>query len=485
MSRKKVVIIGAGPGGLAAGMRLISLGYHVSIYEKAAQIGGRTAASKLGAYCFDIGPSSLTMPHILTSLFMDAERNMYDYLTLIPLDPLYQLHFKDTRFRLYQNKQKMQQEWQKVFPCYEKYYQRFMAENAKKMLYITPLFELPVNSLSYFLRPRFWRALPSLTLGRGLIDDVARFFTEPFLRYAFTLQTRYLGMSPWQAPSYNTLFSFAENYYGTYYAAGGNHAITTAMADVFREKGGTIHLGRSVVSFKKQKKHLQSCRLQNGEEVAADYFIFNGPPPQEDLPAKTSYTNSAVVWYLGLDIQLPLSSEIILFPDDLRETMSALHDKLILPADPLIYISNPSSLDPTLAPPGHSVLRITVPVPHLKASIDWHAAFPAFEKQVMHLVRKKLALQDLSSHIRVKHVRTPLDWQASYHLPYGALFGTKQTYWQRGFHHTSTRFHRRFKNGFLVGSQAHPGSSLPYILLGAEAVAKEIHQLAKKKPTRD
>ncbi|WP_239256495.1 phytoene desaturase family protein [Listeria ilorinensis] len=483
MSRKKIMIIGAGPGGLAAGMRLTALGYHVSIYEKSDQIGGRTAASCIGPYRFDIGPSSFTMPHILASLFMEAERNMYDYLSLIPLDPNYQLHFKDTRLRLYPNNEKMCQEMRDIFPRYEKQYQNFMIENAKKMLYITPLFELPVNNLSYFLRPRFWRALPSLTLGRNLIDDVARFFTDPFLRCVFTLQTRYLGMSPWYSPSYYSILSFAENYYGTYYAAGGNNAITAAMAKVFCENGGEIHLEKPVVALKKQNGHLRSCQLQNGEEIAADYFIFNGPPPNQYPQAKTTYTTSAVVWYLGLNRQLPLYPEIILFPDDLKKTMASLHDKHTLPEEPLIYLSNPSTLDPSLAPSGHSVLRITVPVPNLKASIDWQSAFPTFEKQVMQLIQQKLKLDDLTPYIQAKHVRTPSAWQEAYHLPYGALFGTKQTYWQRGFHHTSTKFHRRFKNAFLVGAQAHPGSSLPFILLGAEAVVKEIDQLNKKKST--
>ncbi|EUJ19773.1 phytoene dehydrogenase [Listeria aquatica FSL S10-1188] len=61
--------------------------------KKNSVIGGRTSKLSLGNYFFDMGPSSLTMPHQLTSLFMNSNRNLHDYLTLLPIDPLYRLFF--------------------------------------------------------------------------------------------------------------------------------------------------------------------------------------------------------------------------------------------------------------------------------------------------------------------------------------------------------------------------------------------------------
>ena len=61
MDKKKIVIIGAGPGGLTAGMILAHRGFDVHIYEKDAIVGGRNALIKLGDYSFDTGPTFLMM----------------------------------------------------------------------------------------------------------------------------------------------------------------------------------------------------------------------------------------------------------------------------------------------------------------------------------------------------------------------------------------------------------------------------------------
>lgn len=98
---KKIAIIGAGPGGLAAGMLLSQLGYEINIYEKNDRIGGRTALHKMGKYSFDIGPSALTMTHVLTSLFMDCKRDILDYVSLLPINPIHTLYFQEVTFPLY------------------------------------------------------------------------------------------------------------------------------------------------------------------------------------------------------------------------------------------------------------------------------------------------------------------------------------------------------------------------------------------------
>ena len=57
MAKKKVIIIGAGPGGLSCGMILAKHGFDVSIFEKRDIIGGRNGYIQAGEYKFDIGPT--------------------------------------------------------------------------------------------------------------------------------------------------------------------------------------------------------------------------------------------------------------------------------------------------------------------------------------------------------------------------------------------------------------------------------------------
>ena len=66
---KKILIVGAGPGGLAAAMLLAHRGFDVRVFEKADQPGGRTSELKLGDYRFDVGPTFFMMKFILDEIF--------------------------------------------------------------------------------------------------------------------------------------------------------------------------------------------------------------------------------------------------------------------------------------------------------------------------------------------------------------------------------------------------------------------------------
>ena len=54
---KRVVIIGAGPGGLASAMLLAGAGYDVTVLERQSRVGGRTATIGANGFPFDLGPT--------------------------------------------------------------------------------------------------------------------------------------------------------------------------------------------------------------------------------------------------------------------------------------------------------------------------------------------------------------------------------------------------------------------------------------------
>lgn len=94
---EKMIVIGAGPGGLAAGMMLASNGFEVEVYEKQTYIGGRNSQIRLGEYKFDMGPTFLSMLHIAEELFQASGRNMHDYIQAVELDPMYELIFENKK----------------------------------------------------------------------------------------------------------------------------------------------------------------------------------------------------------------------------------------------------------------------------------------------------------------------------------------------------------------------------------------------------
>ena len=58
---KSVVIIGAGPGGLAAAMLLAKGGMQVTVLERLAKPGGRCSSIEADGFKFDIGRHSFSI----------------------------------------------------------------------------------------------------------------------------------------------------------------------------------------------------------------------------------------------------------------------------------------------------------------------------------------------------------------------------------------------------------------------------------------
>jgi len=52
----KIVVIGAGVGGMTAAARLAKKGHEVSIYEASGRTGGKCRTEWIGDYAFDTGP---------------------------------------------------------------------------------------------------------------------------------------------------------------------------------------------------------------------------------------------------------------------------------------------------------------------------------------------------------------------------------------------------------------------------------------------
>ncbi|WP_439442905.1 phytoene desaturase family protein [Listeria aquatica] len=486
---KKVAIIGAGPGGLATAMRLLANGYQVDIFEKNSVIGGRTSKLSLGNYFFDMGPSSLTMPHQLTSLFMNSNRNLHDYLTLLPIDPLYRLFFPSGKTFAPSGDQKATlNELNRVFPGNEMNFYRFMSGNAKKILYLTPLLDYSFGNLKDFVRPTMLRAIPSLSIGRTLIDETSKYFEDEELQLAFTFQMKYMGMSPWEIPGIYSVLPFSEYYYGSFHPTGGQSQILQAMKTVIEEYHGQIHLNAEVAKVNTSKHEITGIELRDGRLVQADHYIMNAdlsyavknlfvtekPLKFKNKMAQKKYSASAFVIYLGLDTLLPVDHQTVLFPKNYKVHADETTNLKVLSDDFSIHITNPSVTDTTMAPIGHSAVRIMVPVPNNESQIDWDQEREPFRNKILETVKAKLHLEDLEDHIVEERVITPKEWEKDFHIHLGAIFGMMQSFRQIGMGNPVNKLHKQFKNLFVVGTSAHTGTSLPYIMESAKYAVNKI-----------
>src|SRR5918995_7012160 len=92
MSRR-IVIVGAGPGGLASAMLLARAGADVTVIEKQSHVGGRTATLKAEGFRFDLGPTFFLYPRILSEIYAAAGYDLRSEVSMVRLDPQYRLVF--------------------------------------------------------------------------------------------------------------------------------------------------------------------------------------------------------------------------------------------------------------------------------------------------------------------------------------------------------------------------------------------------------
>ena len=114
-NKKHIVIVGAGPGGLCAGMLLSKRGFKVTIFDKNNEVGGRNRPIRLGDFIFDTGPTFLLMKHVLDDMFALCGKKSADYLEFIKLDPMYRLLFSDRSIQVFSDRQKMRAELEQGF----------------------------------------------------------------------------------------------------------------------------------------------------------------------------------------------------------------------------------------------------------------------------------------------------------------------------------------------------------------------------------
>src|SRR5436305_6179033 len=90
---KRVLIVGAGPGGLAAAMLLARAGLDVTVLECQPHVGGRTSRLGGAGFRFDLGPTFFLYPRVLREIFAACGRDLDCEVPMVRLNPQYHLIF--------------------------------------------------------------------------------------------------------------------------------------------------------------------------------------------------------------------------------------------------------------------------------------------------------------------------------------------------------------------------------------------------------
>lgn len=492
---KKILIIGAGPGGLTSGMILANRGYDVTILEKTDTIGGRNAPLQAGPYTFDTGPTFLHQKFTLDEIFAETGRTPEDYMDFVKLDPMTTLTWGDISMETSCHQQTMLANIEASFPGESANYKRFMEDHAIKLEKIFPCLLKSYHKLSCYLSTNLLKALPYVATTKSVMDVLSEYFTDERLKLAFTFQAKYLGMSPWNCPALFSILSYIEYAHGIYHIQGGLSNISAGMAKSFEEDGGKIQLNAEVIEINYNGKHAASVTLADGKTIECDDLIVNADyaharstifgkknTPRETLLEK-KYSCSTFMLYLGIDkLYADQPHHHILFADDYHQNLRDIQDEKVISDDMSIYIRNSSITDPTVAPEGHSQLYVLVPTINRRHGETWDQMRTRYRDQVLDRIIERTGMKDLREHIVEERIITPTDWE-NQNIFIGATFNLAHTLDQMLYLRPRNRM-KEFKNIYLVGGGTHPGSGLPTIYESGRISANLICESHGQKVTR-
>ncbi|RYD19751.1 MAG: phytoene desaturase [Verrucomicrobiaceae bacterium] len=485
-AKNKIVIVGAGPGGLTAGMILARRGFDVTIVEKQDRVGGRNAELKAGDFSFDTGPTFLHQKFTLDEMFEEAGRKSADYLDFRLLDPMSRLTWGDISLETSCDVERMAGQIEQAFPGNADGYRRFMEDHARKMRTIYPCLQRPYHQLRSYCSTTLMKALPYVLTRKSVVDVLDQYFTDQRLKLAFTFQAKYLGMSPWNCPALFSILSYTEYKFGIYHIQGGLCRISQAMAQVFAEHGGKLRLGTPVKELAFSGPRVTGVRLEDGELLECDDVIMNadyahamtslmnGRSISKEKLARKKFSCSTFMLYLGLDrIYQDQPHHHILFADDYRRNVADIQGERTVSRDMSIYIRNSSVIDPLVAPAGQSGLYILVPTVNCRHDADWQEQVAEYRDRVLDRIEQRTALKGLRNHIVEERMITPQTWRDNLNVFMGATFNLAHTLDQMLYFRPHNRL-RGYENLYLAGGGTHPGSGLPTIYESARISANMI-----------
>lgn len=488
---RSVVIIGAGPGGLAASLLLARAGLNVRIIERLPRVGGRCSAVEADGFRFDLGPTFFLYPQVLERIFRLVGRDLHKQIPMVRLDPQYRVVFGPAGGHLNCTPDlgRMEAEIARLSPADARNVRRFVAENRVKLEAFRPALERPFLSWRDLLSWDLVKLLPILRPWASVDSELGRFFTDPRVRLAFTFQSKYLGMSPFNCPSLFSILSYLEYDFGVWHPYGGCAAVSEGMADVARELGVRFHLGESVTRVLFDGRRAVGVRTDAGE-YRADAVVVNADFAQAmtklvpDLVRRRwtdrkieskRFSCSTFMLYLGLDGRYDdLPHHTIYTAENYQQNLEDIERGRRLSEDPSFYVQNACVTDRSLAPKGMSTLYVLAPVPHRSSGIDWAKEAPGFRARALRQL-SKIGLADVDRRIRYEKVVTPADWESNYAVYKGATFNLA--------HCLTQMLHLRPRNRFedldgvyLVGGGTHPGSGLPVIFESARITSRLLLQ---------
>ncbi|KQP35385.1 1-hydroxycarotenoid 3,4-desaturase CrtD [Pseudorhodoferax sp. Leaf274] len=499
----RVLVVGAGVGGLSAAALLAHAGLDVTVLEQADGPGGKACTRQVGPHRLDAGPTVLTMRWVFEQLFDTLGLSFARQLQLQPcavlarhawgpeaadrLDLLADLQASVDAIGTFSSAAEARR--------YRAFCQQAQAvyQTLESSFITASRPDNPLSLMARLLRKGLpgARGLANIQPFQSLWQALGRHFHDPRLRQLFGRYATYCGSSPFSAPATLMLVAHVERD-AVWQVKGGMHRLALALAGAAERQGALLRHGSAVREITLARGRASGVVLASGETLQADAVLFNGDADamaqgllgtavQRGLglralaPAQRSL--SALTWHqVATPEGFALSHHNVFFCDPARDGYRREFDALAegrLPPSPTVYLcaqDRSAALRPAAkAGPERLMLLVNAPA-HDPTRPPTEEELQRCEQQTQQqLARMGLVLRPGPWPAQRT---TPAQFAAAYPGSAGALYGQASHGWQASFQRPQQR--SAVPGLYLAGGSAHPGPGVPMASLSGQLAARLI-----------
>ena len=510
-AKHKVVVIGAGIGGLVSALLLACKGFDVTVVEKASVPGGKMRQVN----GVDSGPTVFTMRWILEQVFASAGTTMAEHLKLYKLDVIARHAWAPSSsedvatLNLYaDHKQSIDAVARFSGPAEAKRFELFCQQAAKvyKTLEAPYIRSERPNFLAITkdLGPRGLAVLAGLGPFASLWKTLGKSFTDQRLRQLFGRYATYCGSSPMQAPATLMLVADVEMQ-GVWGVEGGMSEVAKALARLSESKGVHFIYNANATEIVCKSGAVSALKISyldehnvllSSDELSADSIVFNGDVSAlasgllgisaiSAVPKTTQKTReekrslSAITW----SVQIPtsgfaLDQHNVFFTQNYEQEFRDVFAAKRLPQAGTVYVcAQDRGLPNQLIKQGQSErLLCLVNAP----AIGDHNHSMAFSPEAIaqctqthfNLLRSCGLQIDQLQLEQASVITTPIKFNQLFPATGGALYGQASHGWMNQFSRMGAV--SQIPGLYLVGGSVHPGPGVPMAAMSGQLAAETI-----------